>query len=69
MGYNETPTPKGNIMKKLTPVKNFVHDHKVAIAVVATAIPLIALQRRNTKVLNEFLKEHNLFDEYYTPED
>lgn len=57
------------IEQKFVSAKNFIKHHKVAVAVVVTATPLILLQMRNTKVLNEFLKEHDLYDEYYMPED
>ena len=50
--------------------KNFVKKHRVAIAIVGTTAVWTTLHYRyNVKELNEFLKEHNLFDEYYTPED
>jgi hypothetical protein len=55
--------------KPLASAKNFVRRHKVAITVVATATPLILLQMRNAKALNEFLEEHDLLDVYYQPED
>jgi len=50
---------------KIARTRKFVSDHRVAIAVVATASVGIALQMRNAREWNEFLKEHNLFDEYY----
>lgn len=53
------------IKKKIASAKMFVHNHKTALTVIATATPLIALQVRNASILNEFLEEHNLLDEYY----
>ncbi len=54
---------------KLTSAKNatvnFARRHRTAITVVATATPLIVLQVKIAEKHNEFLKEHNLFDEYY----
>lgn len=49
--------------------KKFVSDHRVALAVTATVIVCGTLQYRNAKVMNGFLKEHNLFDEYYKMEE
>jgi hypothetical protein len=50
---------------KIVAAKNFVVTHKVAIATTATAIAAVALVVRNQQVTNEFLREHNLFDEFY----
>ena len=57
---------KGNTVKtKIARTKKFVSDHRVAIAVTVTLTACAALQMRNAKILNEFLKEHDLYDEYY----
>jgi hypothetical protein len=50
---------------KIRRSKKFVSDHRVAIAVTVTLTACAALQIRNAKVLNEFLKEHDLYDTYY----
>lgn len=52
-------------MKKLVAAKNFVVNNKVAIVTTATAIAAVALVVRNQKIVNEFLGEHNLLDEFY----
>ena len=52
-------------MKKIAFLKKFISDHRVAIAIGMTATAFIALNLRNAKLLDEFLKEHNLLDEYY----
>lgn len=52
-------------MNKLTAVKNFVVTNKVAIVTTATAIAAVALVVRNQKVVNEFLTEKNLIEEFY----
>lgn len=57
------------MIQKLAATHKFVSDHRVAIAVAATLTVVAILQIRNAKVLNEFLKEHNLLDEYYSVED
>lgn len=54
---------------KFNSTKKFVSDHRVAIAVTVTTSVLVALQIRNASILNDFLKEHDLFDEYYFSEE
>ena len=50
---------------KITAVKNFVVENKVAIAATAVAISATALVVRNQRIVNEFLEEHNLLEEFY----
>lgn len=50
---------------KLIAAKNFVVENKVAIATTATAIAAVALVVRNQKLVNEFLEEKGLLDEFY----
>lgn len=52
----------------LKPV-NFVRRHKVAIAVVATSAFWIALNNSSLKQHNDFLKENDLYEQFYTPEE
>lgn len=52
--------------KQIVSTRNFVSKHRVAIAVTLTAALAVKWQMNNAKVWNEFLKEHNLFDEFYT---
>lgn len=52
-------------MTKLASVKKFVSDNKVAIIASAAAIAATALVIRNQKVVNEFLEEKNLLEEFY----
>ncbi len=49
--------------------KKFVSDHRVAITFTVTSAAWLALQARNAKILNEFLEERGLMNEYYQPED
>lgn len=58
-----------NVKKKVAYLVKFVQKHKVAVAVGMTATAFVLLIMRNQKQLNEFLKEHNLFDEFYALED
>lgn len=51
--------------KKLTSVKKFVVNHKVAIAITVTAVTCIALNKSALRQHNDFLKEHGLFDAFY----
>jgi hypothetical protein len=57
--------------KTLVSTKNFVRRHQTQIlittTVVATAIALGMKKGLNEH--DEFLKEHDLYDEYYTPVD
>lgn len=46
-----------------------VHRNRGKYAAATTAAAFLVLMNRNAKVLNEFLEEHNLLDEYYAPED
>jgi hypothetical protein len=57
------------VKTKAVATKNFVKKHRVAIAVAATSTVWFALQVRTASEFNEFLKEHDLFDEYYAEED
>lgn len=57
----------------LARTQQFVSNHKVAIAVVAstavTAAACLKLNKRNINQMNEFLTEKGLFDEFWnTPE-
>lgn len=54
---------------KAVSTKNFVSRHRVAIAVTATSIVWIYVNRSAMQQHNEFLKEKGLYEEFYTPED
>lgn len=61
---------KLNSVKNVTTsVKNHVHKHRAKYAVVTTAAAFTALMMRNAEDWNNFLKEHNLYDEYYKTEE
>jgi hypothetical protein len=51
---------------KLIAAKNFVVENKVAITATAVAIAATALVVRNQKLVNEFLEEKGLLEEFYT---
>lgn len=59
------------VQKTIASAKEFVSDHKVALAVVTTAaVTTVAVMKINKvamKDLNDFLTEHELFDAYYNP--
>lgn len=57
------------LSEKIDSTKNFVHRHRTALTVVATATPLIVLMKRNATIMNDFLKEHDLYDEYYAMDE
>jgi len=52
-------------MNKIATAKKFVARHRVAIAVTATTIVLTAVHMKIVDNTNEFLREHDLFDEFY----
>lgn len=56
---------KATVKKSATSTKNFARNHRVAIAIVGTSAVWAALMIRNAKELDEFLKEHGLYDEYH----
>lgn len=58
------------VKKATTSTKNFVKKHRVAIAVVTTAIACGAINRLALKQHDDFLKEKGLYEEFYTsPEE
>ena len=70
MAYNETPLLKGMTMEnKIDSVKKFVSKHRVAIAVTATATLASVAHIAVIAQHNEFLKEHDLLDEYYNMDE
>jgi len=56
-------------MKKIESLKLFVEEHKVGLAVMATftvtAVACLALNRVALTQHNDFLKEHDLYEEFY----
>lgn len=57
------------IEKATASTKNFVVRHKTAVAVTATVLVLQACNRAALNQHNEFLKEHDLYEKFYTPEN
>lgn len=58
-----------NVKNAANRTKKFVDDHKVAIAVVATSIVWIGINRMALSDHDNFLKAHGLHDEYYALTD
>jgi len=54
--------------EKLASAKKFVAKHKVALAVTTTAVICLALNRTALAQHNDFLKEHDLYEEFYNAE-
>jgi hypothetical protein len=48
--------------------KKFVEDHKVGIAVICTAAVLIKVNRMALKDHDDFLKDHDLYEKFYSIE-
>ena len=69
MSYNENNQPKGRTMNKIKSAGRFVYKHRTAIAVVTTATLCLAIQIRASSEWNEFLKDHDLLEEFYNFEE
>jgi uncharacterized protein YjfI (DUF2170 family) len=56
---------------KLISAKNKIAQHKTKILVGALAVTTVyaAALNRNKTLFDNFLKEKDLYEEYYTPED
>lgn len=69
--YNENPTNQGALMeivkKTLNRTKKFVVDHKVAIAVTATVLTMVQVNKVARVNVDNFLSEKGLLDEFYSP--
>lgn len=53
-------------MKKfMKSTRKFVRNHKEAIVVGAITIPVIALQYKGIQNMNDYLKDHELYSDYY----
>lgn len=56
-----------NIVKNVAvSSKKFVQRHKIAVTITATALVCGALNKAALRDHDNFLKEHGLYDEYYT---
>lgn len=57
------------IANAVAPVKNFAIRHKTAITVAVTAAvttaTCIAINKKSNDQLADFLREHDLYDEYF----
>jgi hypothetical protein len=63
------PTKEKTMNAKLASAKNFVVRHKTAIAVTTTVVVMFAINRAALKQHDDFLKENDLYDKFYTLED
>lgn len=54
---------------RLATAKNFVVRHKTTILVAVAATAVVAAQQAGLAKHNEFLKEKDLYDEFYASED
>lgn len=54
---------------KIISTKNFVSRHRVGLAVLSTVIICGFGMREATRSFDEFLKENDLYDDYYIPEN
>lgn len=53
------------IKRVASSTKKFVSDHRVGIAVILTTLVCVKLSNVALKEHNDFLKEHDLYDEFY----
>ena len=58
-----------HIENAVASTKDFVSRHKTKLAVIATATICLALNRAALSQHNDFLKEHDLYDEFYLATD
>lgn len=58
-----------NIKKTYLSTRNFVRNHKTAIAFCSGAALGIVLNKYAIRDHDNFLKEKGLYEEYYTPTD
>lgn len=54
--------------KQIASTKNFVTKHKFAIGVTLGLTAGLILNKRNMNLVDEFLKEHDLYDAYWNTE-
>ncbi|MFL6416815.1 MAG: hypothetical protein ACJ74Y_14220 [Bryobacteraceae bacterium] len=66
---NQGATMNRIVQKAASSTKKFVIKHKTALAVTATAALGLALNKSALKAHDDFLKEHDLYEEFYTPSD
>lgn len=55
--------------EKIASAKDFAHKHRAKIAVAATLTGCVIVQIKIASNWNDFLKEHDLTDEYYSVEE
>lgn len=58
-----------NIEKATAATKKFVAKHKTKLAVAATVTGALVLHSKVVGQHNDFLKEHDLYDAFYTTEE
>lgn len=57
------------VKNALHKTKEFVTNHKTAVAVAITATAGLVIIRRNQREFNEFLDSKGLTDEFYAPKN
>ena len=57
------------VKKAVASTKKFVYRHRVAIAVTITTAICLKLQAEVVEDHNNFLKEHDLYEKFYTSTD
>lgn len=57
------------IKKAVRSTKKVVYEHRIAIAVAITAALCLKVNQIALSQHNDFLREHDLYEEFYTPTD
>jgi hypothetical protein len=55
------------VIKTAVATKNFVVKHKTAVAVATTVAVMTAINNKALSQHDDFLKQHDLYDEFYSP--
>jgi hypothetical protein len=60
---------KDHAKKAVVRTKKFVSDHQIAIAVTATALVCLKLNKMALRDHEAFMAEHGILEKFYTPVD
>lgn len=58
-----------HIEKAVASTKKFVTKHKFALGVTAGLTAGLALNKRNMNMVDDFLRKHDLYDEFWMSEE
>lgn len=58
-----------NVRKAVVSTGKFIENHRVAIAVTLTTVICLKLNKLALSDHEDFLREHDLYEKFYTPQD